>query len=770
MLPTSRAPLLIACLALVWLGLGSLPAGLAQERLITEEPHDLLTIPDGTATKVLKVYPVKLPIRRLPKDAKPTDKIAVRLWDDEESRDFEVMWRDVKKLEFFEDRVLAEAEALAAEGKLDEAYENYAYLLKNYPTTQQLAESIQSYWYLSAGASFKEKRYDEALAVIEELINANPAYRHGETSPTPMNVLGRICDRMVQGFLDKNDYRSASRLIGRIAAAYPDSKQEPFYAKFQERMQASAEAKRDAAREHLAAQRYTEAYDATAAMLDIWPNVSGGRELAAEMNEQYPLAVVAVDALAKAPNVLRLNNWADQRAGRLTDRRLMELQGIGPEGGDYACPLGVYERSDDLRSLTVTLAPEATAYSAYDLLQLLLTAARPDSDSFSAGWAQALGNARIVRPGQVEATLRRPHLLPQALLTLPLDDADNPTGGAWTGNYAAVPSGDTLSRYVLPAESRRPRGKPREIQERMYPSPEAAILALQRGEIDVLDRLQPADMTTVRSVPGVKIVRYAVPTVHVLVPNPERPWPASRTLRRAVMYGLQRQAILEQGILRKESLPGARLISAPLPAPVVADDALSYAYDDSILPHAFEPLLSITLVDLAKRELESAAGLKGQTPPKFTGLVIGYAPNELQRMACKAMAKQLASINIACQAVEISTLAAAQQCDFIYAELLITEPIIDASRLFGPEGIYPATNPHLRLGIRQLEQATTWNQAGQRLRELHRVLHEDLTLLPLWQLPEHFAVRKNLQGISAAPISLYQDIEKWRVAPRLGQN
>lgn len=753
MFPFRVLACLTALVAMSW-------AALAQERLSDQEPHDLLTIPSEKQLATLKVYPLKIPNRRMPKDPKPTDKFPVRLLEDEDNRNFEVMWRDVKKIEFFEDRVLAEAESLAADGKLDEAYASYAYLLKNYPDTQRLDESIQSYWYLSALASIREKRYEDALSVLEDLLRKNPAYTHSDGSPSIMSLLGGTCERLVQRYLDNEDFRSASRLIGRITAAYPESKQEPFYAKFQAFMQEAAEKKRDEAREHLAAKHFTEAYDATAAMLDILPSVSGGRELAAEINEQYPLAVVAVDVLATAPNVLRLDNWADQRVGRLTDRRLTELRSIGPEGGNYASPLGTCERSEDLRSLSITLSPDA-AFSTYDTLQLLLAGARRDSQLFSPSWAQTLGAARIVRPGQVEATLRRPHLLPQALLSFPL------TGPA---NYQIADANDERSRYVLPAESRRPTGKPREIQERIYPSPEAAILALQRGEVDVLDRVQPADMAAVRAIPGVKLVGYAVPTIHVLIPNPNRPWSANHTVRRAVMYALQREAILQQGILRDETIAGAQLISGPLPAPFPTSELLSYAYDDTIAPHAYEPLLAVTLVELAKRELASAAALKGEQPPKFEGVVLGHAPHELPTIVCKAMAKQLAAIQIPCRTFELAGPDSAAQCDFVYAELLIAEPVIDMVRLLGPGGLYPATNPHVRLGIRQVEQATTWNQAGQRLKQLHRVLHEDLTLLPLWQTPEYFAVQKNLQGISAAPVSLYQDIEQWRVTPRLGQN
>jgi hypothetical protein len=134
------------------------------------------------------------------------------------------------------------------------------------------------------------------------------------------------------------------------------------------------------------------------------------------------------------------------------------------------------------------------------------------------------------------------------------------------------------------------------------------------------------------------------------------------------------------------------------------------------------------------------------------------------------MAKQLAALNIPCKVVELTGPESRAQCDFVYAELLIAEPVVDVVRMLGPAGLYPATNPHVGQGVRHVEQATTWNQAGKELKQLHRVLHEDVTLLPLWQTPEHFAVQKNLQGISAAPVSLYQDIEQWRVTPRLGQN
>ncbi len=758
------------CLPLVLFLLAAVSRAALAQSLISEEPHDLITIPDGKETKTISVYPVKLPNRRIPTDAKPTDKLRIRLLDDEESRDFDLFWRDVKKLELWENRVLAEAEAFTSEGKLDQAYADFAYLFEKYPNTERLDEAIQSYWYQSVGASFREKRYDEALAVLELLLQKNPSFKYSEASPTPINVLGRVCDKLLQGYLANQDFRTASQLINRIAAKYPESKQEPFYSSFREGMEKAAEAKRDLAREHLTARRFTEAYDATAAMLDIWPEVTGGRELAIEMSETYPLAAVAVEQLSVPTNNLnipaRLDRWADQRVARLVDRRLTEIRGIGPEGGNYVCPLGECERSDDGRTLSLSLTPEGP-FSSFNVVQLLVEGATPNAPSFSPAWAQVLGAARVVRPGQVEATLRRPHVLPQALLDFSL--SVNPQSQQWSGTYQVAAGNETLSRYVQPPESGLVKGKPREIQERVYASPEAALLALQRGEVDALDRIQPADLATVRNIPSVRVMRYAVPTLHVLVPNPDRPWPANRTFRRAVMYGIQREAILKQGILQGQEVPGAQLISGPFPAPGNLSDPLSYAYDATIEPHAYEPLLTVTLVELAKREVEAAARIKNENPPPYGSITLGHGPAALHRIACNAMMKQLAPLGVKCTLQEITDPASAENCDFVYAELVVTEPVIDAERMFGAGGLYPASNSYVRLGVRSVAQATTWNQAGQRLRQLHRVLHEDLTVLPLWQTPEHFALRSNVQGVSAAPVSLYQDIDSWRVAPRLGQ-
>ena len=68
----------------------------------------------------------------------------------------------------------------------------------------------------------------------------------------------------------------------------------------------------------------------------------------------------------------------------------------------------------------------------------------------------------------------------------------------------------------------------------------------------------------------------------------------------------------------------------------------------------------------------------------------------------------------------------------------------------------------MQLALRQIEEARNWQEARTQLLHLHRLLHEDVTLLPLWQTMDHCAYRRTLQGIMPQRLRLYQDVEQWQ--------
>src|SRR5690349_1060883 len=157
----NRIRQLCACL---WLVLSSFilhPSSLLsqdepQPRLMDQVPFDILTLDKANDNKVYKVYPVHLPGRRVPEKPKPTEKLRVKLVEDEQ--EYDVAWANISKLELYEQMVAAEVQKFATEGKLDDAYDELAFLLTYYPNTPGLPEVRQNYLYLSSAAAFRQQK------------------------------------------------------------------------------------------------------------------------------------------------------------------------------------------------------------------------------------------------------------------------------------------------------------------------------------------------------------------------------------------------------------------------------------------------------------------------------------------------------------------------------------------------------------------------------------------------------------------------------------
>lgn len=745
-------------------------------RLIDQAPYDVLTLNEANEGKVLKIYPVDLPGRRLPEKPRSTDRLKIKLLED--NQEYEVAFYDIAKLDFFEELVLTEALKLATAGKYDESYDYFRFLFDFYPHTQGLNETRQLYLYLSAGAAFRQRQYDEALAVLEELLSLNPSFRAGESSPSLIEVLGNITDRLLARYVEAGDFRSARTLLSRLTRQYR-AENEPFAQRWRQQFTDMAAGHRDSAREHLAAGRFVEAHDEMSRMQQIWPELDGAAELAAEIARRYPLVVVGVEHPARAFDPLSLHDAAARRAGRLRERLLVEFAGPGPEGGEYRSPLATIQPSDDGRQLHFRLPRDAGPSAAYELVQRLLDRARPQSDTYLPQWARTLSTVRANGTTAVQADLRTGHVLPQALLQLPLGPRGLGGGDGGDGTDADAPLEPYLVLSQEPQRSRytinggytfRGPGQPAEVVERYFADPQRALLAIQRGEIDVLDRVYPGDIPTLEADPDVAVAPYRTPTTHVLVVRSEHPYLANRTFRRSLLYGSNRELILRQGILRGRQASGFRVISGPFPAPSSAGDLAAYGYDPQIAPRPYDPRLALTLRMLGEGEVKAAYEKAEETVPLLTPVVLGHPADETSRIACRALARQWKQIGVETTVVEFAPGVFDDhegRCDLVYLQLAAWEPLVDASRLLSQEGLAPADSAFVQLTLRQIEAAQNWQQARARLLHLHRLIHEDVTLIPLWQTMDHFAWRRSIQGISPGRVALYQDIEQWQLATQL---
>lgn len=782
----------------------------AAPRIFEGDPFDRLTLDEANENAVLRVRTIQFPNRQVPAKPKPSDKLRVKLIED--GKDYDIAWQNIKKVELFENMVLDEARQLAAAGKIDEAFDYYSFLVEQYPRTEGLAQARQLYLFQSAIFAFRQKNYAEALGILEELYTLNPNFRATEASPTVVQSLGSMADNLIGTYVAKNDYRSARILLERLVRMY-QAGNEPFAAKWIAQLSELAAAERDKAQMLLSEKKYVEAYDASTKMRNIWPAVPGGEQLLAEMSRVYPLVLVGVSQPAKAFDSRSLIDPAARRAGRLVQRQLMDFSGMGPEGGKYTSPYGSFVRSDDGTSFTFEVKPPAsgaTLLSAFDLSQRLLQVADPKNADYQAAWARLVSAVQVKQGNQVQVDLRLPHVLPAALLQVDaLQTTADSRAGKGFAPYQVFSADANISRFAR--NDRSPfaiAGQPAEVLERYFDDPQRAILALKRGEIDVLDQVYAPDVAALSQDSNLVVKQYSAPTTHFLLINRENPYLANRTFRRALLYAADRNSLLQQAWLKGQKLPGWRVISGVFPAPNAAGDNVAYGYDDSIPPRDYDPRLALILKVLSQRQLKAEAERKlgeaqakqaaadarqaeaegkppeaeGKKPevdvkqaeaPKFRPLVLGHPADEGTRLACRILVKQwqLVGIEVKLQEFPVGVFRDPQnKCDLTYVHAATWEPIIDAARLFGAEGLAPTDNPYMRLAIKQIESATNWQQVRQRMQQLHQLVHEDVTVIPLWQTYDYYAFRQNLTGLEMNRATLYQNVQQWQPAARLARN
>jgi ABC-type transport system substrate-binding protein len=408
--------------------------------------------------------------------------------------------------------------------------------------------------------------------------------------------------------------------------------------------------------------------------------------------------------------------------------------------------------------------------TALDIARRLLSLADPASPDYAPGWAAALRGVEVADLGRLSLTFG-PHVRPEAWMSVDLvAGPGSPSPALAPGPYVAAAGHQRSRHYASRPELARLALQPAEIVERRYDDTAAALGALRRGEVSLVARVAPRLLPRARSLPDVVVSAYALPTVHVLLANPERPFTARRTFRRALAYALDRPGILKQDVLEGQEIVGCRPLDGPFPPGVSFDDPLAYGFDPAVPQRAHDPRLALALSRVALYEVRAADKLADrEETQEIPELTLAHPADEVARTACRAIRAQWQAIGLRVRLHELSSAektTANGPYDVTYAELAIWEPVVDAQRLFGPGGLAPAS-PYLELALRRLESATTWEEVRARLREIHRLVYDDATLIPLWQMVNHLAYHRSLSGIAERPLQLYDSVENWRIAPRL---
>jgi tetratricopeptide (TPR) repeat protein len=726
--------------------------------LYLQSPFDEITLDENNNNAVLKIKPLNLPGRKVPDLADRRGDLEIELVEQAGQR-FAVAWGAVVKVRLFEELVLGEAQQRVQEGRFDEAYEYFHFLESKTPPVAGLKDAVENCLWTQIGASFKAGHQDEAMALLTELSGRNP-----QRSGLP-KAFETVSLELAKSRLAEGNFRAVRRLLKNLTDRFPETKTGSV-TEFETMLKQKAAALLAQAKTDLAAGNFREAHEAAGKMLETWPSIEEGQQLAAEVHQKYPLlAVGVISPLAAAP-LKPTDDWAQFRAARLLGRPLAEPAG-GDKAGKYISAFGEIARVKGNPNLVSFKLKEGLQWkepsrnlSPQDVARFLFAAATPQSAAHDAAFAKMIAGVEVGAAGEVLIEFLHPQWRGEAWLQRSLSGY---------GPYKlanATPEQVSYLRqtsYFAGEPSEAAGNPPSEIIERTYPDSAAALLSLRRGEINIVDRISPWDLRKISSGDEFTVDRYALPRVSVLVPNPRRPLLASRTLRRAILYAIDRESILRRGLLTGQSIEGCEVISGPFPKPASQEELRGSGYDPQVEIRPYDPAVASVLAAVAVQESASSAS----SPPKMP-LVLAFPAEPMARVACESISRQLELVGLSVRLKEIAAgQSAGEDYDLLYAELAMQDPAVDAWRLLGPGGTTGECSSAMLLALRSLEQAKDAKQTAARLQEVHRVAAAELPVIPLWQLVNHFAYHKSVKGVSPRPLTLYQNIEQWQVDLRV---
>jgi peptide/nickel transport system substrate-binding protein len=726
--------------------------------LYEQEPYDVVVLDDSTKTR-LKVLPLNLPGGKVPAAPKPTDKLRIRRFDDPDE-EYDIYWRDIQEVKLFDQAVLEQAKKLVAAGKFNEAFDYFGFLRHEYPKCAGLEDAVADFLYEEAKDWQRKRKYENALVLLHTLYERQPQ-RPGLESAT-----AAATSKLLDKYVAEEDYSSARKLVRQLRKQFPSG---AAAARFESQLNERAAKVVAEGRVALDAGDAQQGLALARHAMAIWPKADGAKQLAEEAFQAFPHVVVAVTSPYSQQLTEPITEWSVRRTRRIERRDLFEFTGYGADGGEYVCPLGKWEITDLGRGMAINVTPGIAwlregQLSGYDLARRLLELAQPGGSDFSPAWAEACRSVEVSGVDRVTIHFREPSLVPAALLTVA------PTSVASGISASIVPysgpeiAGDRSTFRLEKSYFARGAAQPQGIIERRFATRVEAAEALRLGEVTVVDRLPPWQVGALKAAVGITVEPYCVPTVHCLVPNMSRPFLRNRGFRRALVYGINRPKILAEQILKRQTLAGCEVVSAPFSKGMGLSDPAGYAYNDDIPPRPYEPRLALTLSAVALRDVSMGTEPGTEAVKELPKLVIAHPADDVARLACKAIQQDLEILDIKIELREIppgepTQLSATD--DLLYTELAVQEPLVEARRLFGQPGLLGSASTYMSLVLRQVETATGWNEARQALHDLHRLTYDEVSVVPLWQITEHFAYQNSLAGITPRPASLYQGVERW---------
>ncbi len=771
--------------------------------LLKAQPFDRITLIDNTVWLIEPVSPRPLPVydpakakeaakkearkaKDVPREGnvgvakKPAEKkeevpedLVIHLMEGD-IRDYKIKRTSLKKIEYFEDMLLAEGDRLILNSRdpssFAKAFEHFLLVKSRNPDWKGLEERVDKLLFAEGSMALLDQDRERGVRLLRELNARRPDF------PNLADKLALAYGGRINESFEKGLYPYARRILHELETISP---QNNLVKETRDKFTAKARGLVDNALKAEGASRLEGLTEA----LRVWPTYEGAAQAYDEAFKALPTLDVAVVDLPRPAGPF-VRSPAGDRVARLLYLPLLAdesddaVQGKRPNQLVTGLETGDIGRKIDLKLRTGPRWSDGSRrVSAIDVVRSLSDRAQPRSPGYSARWADMIDRVEITDEQQVTIRLVRPILKPEAWLLGPI----GPAHAAWDGRVPSAdgkrrPVGDGpffaegeaegISTYLAqpPAEGTSAPDplRIRRIREHRMPNGAAALGALARGEVSLLEHVPSDRVAALKSDPEIKLGKYTLPSLHRLAVDGRNPALRNRSLRRGIAYAINRKVILEENVLKAP----VDEFNTPSDGPLATDD---YANATGVKPYDADPLLARMLVAAGKREMNISS----------VKLTLEYPALTEAQAAAPRIAEALRAVGLEITLAERSeseleeALRAGRKFDLAYRVSRCGEPVWDIGPMLCPgydapskaDGMSALASPRILQLLLQLEHSQEWNSARELVMQIDRECRDELPIIPLWQLQDHFAYRSRLKGPAETADHLYQGIDQWHIEP-----
>jgi ABC-type transport system substrate-binding protein len=669
----------------------------------------------------------------------------------------------IDRIVYHEDLILQRTVKLMKDGRMRDAYELFNHLVRRHPEWPGIGAIQEQLLFAEAESKLSSGRPEQALAYLEDLHGRNPKY-------SGLNdKMGSVIDDLVSQAAKEADYRRGRHFLGRLQALEP---QHTVVQKWKQQFLDQANAILNEARTASEQGQHDVATQTIRTAIEVWPTTPGLREAYQRMSNRFQQLKVGVLDLPQTKQQGRfpIPTEADKRSRYLTQTRLFELERTGEISQYRTRFLEQWEPTDLGRKVSFTLRQGRSYWEPQPIVAAprisatLLDHLDPASPRYDERLDSYIASTTVRSPFEFELEFARVPVRLEALLgfaprTAPGDAVEGEPAAPST-RFRVDQQDDQRVTYrrVTPERDGAPAYHVAEIVELKHASHDGAMRSLMRGRVSFLPHVQSWNVPFLVESDDFFVQQYTYPVTHVIQLNPRSKPLASRELRRALAYALNREPVLKEIVLRDSQAVRGRVVTAPFPQD-------SYAYNTLIEPRSYDPYLALVL---------RAAAVKKHLGGEVPRLKMLCVPDPVARAAAEQLVTQWAQVGIEVELVSESAETASDTWDMLYRTIRMAEPVVELWPFLAAEEAARIDSLRhlpdlLRSELVELDETADWNAAVAKLKQLHLLLWEEVQYIPLWEVDDFMVLRRNLRGFPTEPVRAYQGIEEWTVPPWYSQ-